>query len=296
MMISKSNCKALLCLVPWVFLIVQLGIVIASLLGFGIFTARPDLLARVDPGARFFVWAFYGFAIGNMLLGGLAVAIEALQRNGWRLALVIFSVYATSLASELLGTTYGVPFGAYSYTALLGPKWFDKVPLLIPLSWFTMAWPAWVLARQRTRGWFALLVGTALLVAWDLVLDPAMSSVTNYWVWGEKGSYYGMPWTNLLGWGVTGFVLLVLLAWLVPKPQGSSIFSLAVYATNLALPFGFCILRGYWIAVAAGAASLVAAAALNFLSSSRKSPEAPGAAADFRNLWHRNAVRRLNEP
>ena len=45
-----------------------------------------------------------------------------------------------SLASELLGTGLGIPFGPYSYTSLLGPKWFELVPLLIPLSWFTMSW------------------------------------------------------------------------------------------------------------------------------------------------------------
>ena len=62
---------------PWLFLSLQCGIVIASLLGYGIFTSRPELLTQVDPGARLFTWAFYGFAVGNMLFGGLAVVAEA---------------------------------------------------------------------------------------------------------------------------------------------------------------------------------------------------------------------------
>ena len=49
--------------IPWLLLIVQAGIVVASLLGYGIFTSRPDLLMQVDPQARFFVWAFHGFAV-----------------------------------------------------------------------------------------------------------------------------------------------------------------------------------------------------------------------------------------
>ena len=53
-------------MVAWGFLILQALIVIASLLGYGIFTARPDLLMQVDPQARFFTWAFHGFAIGNV--------------------------------------------------------------------------------------------------------------------------------------------------------------------------------------------------------------------------------------
>jgi uncharacterized membrane protein len=246
-------------IVPWTFLIVQAVIVVASLLGYGIFTARPDLLAQVDPGARFFVWAFQGFAIGNMLLGGAAVVGEAILRNGGRVLLACGAVYLVSLTSELLGTTYGIPFGAYSYTALLGTKWFDKVPLLIPWSWVTMTWAVWVLARRWTSGLSAALLGAFLLVAWDLLLDPAMSKVTSYWVWGEAGSYYGMPWMNLVGWAVTGLVLLAILTKLAPEPQSNVRFSLWVYIVNFSLPLGFCILNGYWIAVVAGIGSVLAA-------------------------------------
>jgi uncharacterized membrane protein len=146
-----------------------------------------------------------------MLFGGLAVVADALLRDRGRAFGALIGVYLVSLGSELLGTTYGIPFGAYSYTALLGPKWFDRVPLLIPLSWFTMAWAVWCLALPWAKGWAAVGLGTALLVAWDLLLDPAMSKVTSYWVWGEVGRYYGMPWSNLAGWAITGLVLLALL-------------------------------------------------------------------------------------
>lgn len=238
--------------VPWTFLVIQVAIVIASLLGYGIFTSRPDLLAQVDPQARFFVWAFYGFAVGNMLFGGLAVFAESLLRNKQKALWAFVVVYAVSLASELMGTTYGIPFGAYSYTSLLGIKWFERVPLLIPLSWFTMSWACWMIARRRGRGAAAVLFGTFLLVAWDLLLDPAMSKVTSYWVWGEQGSYYGMPWMNLLGWGVTGLVLFILLNQIAPEPQGDHRFAMAVYLINFALPFGFCIINRYWLSVMVG--------------------------------------------
>src|ERR1044071_4938709 len=148
---SKQAVSRVLDLVPWLFLVVQAGIVAASLLGYGIFTARPDLLMQVDPQASFFTWAFHGFAVGNMLFGGLAVVAEALIRNRRRAVVAFLVVYFVSLASELCGTTYGIPFGAYGYTDLLGPKWFDKVPLLIPLSWFTMSWAVWIMVRRWTR-------------------------------------------------------------------------------------------------------------------------------------------------
>jgi uncharacterized membrane protein len=245
--------------IPWLFLIAQAGIVVASLLGYGIFTSRPDLLVQVDPQARFFTWAFYSFAVGNMLFGGLAVVAESILRDRRPAIVALAAIYVVSLTSELLGTTYGIPFGSYSYTTLLGPKWFDRVPLLIPLSWVTMSWAAWIIASRRTGGFQAVLLGTCLLVAWDLLLDPAMSRVTSYWIWGDKGNYYGMPWTNLLGWAITGFVLLAILRKLAPEPKSDLRFSTMVYFVNFLLPLGFCVLNGYWIAVFAGSGTVVAA-------------------------------------
>lgn len=190
------------------------------------------------------------FRFGNMLFGGLAVVADAIQRNRIPALFAFVAVYLVSLASELLGTGYGVPFGPYSYTSLLGPKWFNLVPLIIPLSWFTMSWACWVIARQRISGVPAILLGTSLLV--DLLLDPAMSKVTSYWIWGETGSYYGMPWSNLFGWAVTGLVLFVILHKTAPEPRSSLGFAIGGYAVNFALPLGFCMLNRYWVAVIAG--------------------------------------------
>ena len=243
-------------IIGWFFLGIQAAIVIGSLLGYGIFTARPDLLAQVDPQAKFFVWAFQGFAVGNMLFGGLAVVANALRTDRLKALWAFMAVYLVSLLSELIGTTYGIPFGAYSYTALLGTKWFDRVPLLIPLSWFTMSWACWVIARQGTRSVRAVLLAAALLVGWDLLLDPAMSKVTSYWVWAETGTYYDMPLMNLVGWGVTGLVLFIILNKTVPYPRGRPSFSLSVYLVNFSLPLGFCILNGYWLAAFAAPAAI----------------------------------------
>ena len=88
--------------IPWVFLVVQAAIVIASLLGYGIFTARPDLLMQVDPQAKFFVWAFHGFAVGNMLFGGIAVVADALLKDRLKACWAFAAVYLISLFSELM--------------------------------------------------------------------------------------------------------------------------------------------------------------------------------------------------
>ena len=97
----------------------------------------------------------------------------------------------------------------------------------------------------------------ALLVAWDLALDPAMSRLTPYWIWGDAGPYFGMPWLNLAGWFATGLLLHTILFALRAEPWVDMLASptvralLAIYAANLALPVGMTIAAGIPVAAAA---------------------------------------------
>ena len=160
----------------------------------------------------FFGVSFTFFAQGHVLLTGAVLFIYLIHRSRYAWLPAFIAVYAISLISELTGTATGLPFGPYSYTDLLGPKWFGLVPLLIPLSWFTMALPAYYLSSRafpdNRSPWLKIGFAALLLTLWDLALDPAMSYLTLYWQWGETGVYYGMPMINLLGWFVTGLVLM----------------------------------------------------------------------------------------
>ena len=99
-----------------------------------------------------------------------------------------------------------------------------------------------------------------MLLSWDLALDPAMSLVTKYWIWGTEGPYYGMPLLNLFGWYVTGLALMAALAalradgWVAALPLG---WLVAFYGANLLLPLGMSLAAGLWGAVAATVAAMV---------------------------------------
>ena len=72
---------------------------------------------------------------------------------GWRHALAFFALAAViSLGAELLGTMTGAIFGRYYYTDELGPKLFGEVPIVIPLAWFLMLYPSWLIANLMVRG------------------------------------------------------------------------------------------------------------------------------------------------
>src|SRR5437870_3167852 len=80
-----------------------------------------------------------------------------------------------SLAAELVGTGTGWPFGSYTYGDALGSKVLERVPIAIPLSWFSLGLTSYLLARivlarlgRATTGPAALVLGVWIFVVWDL--------------------------------------------------------------------------------------------------------------------------------
>jgi uncharacterized membrane protein len=142
---------------------------------------------------------------------------------GARLALAFLAITTvTTWVFEEAGVLTGLVYGPYHYTATLGP-WLGSVPILIPVAWFVLVYPSYVVANRVRGGWpvgtpggRANLVGLALLgalvmAAWDLVIDPILSGPTvGAWVWERGGAWYGVPVQNYLGWIVTSFTVYLL--------------------------------------------------------------------------------------
>lgn len=152
-----------------------------------------------------------------------AAAVLAVAQAGWgtretlhMLALVLPLAWLV----ERVGSTTGIPFGAYHYTEALAPL-LGGVPLIIPIAWLMMLPAAWAVAAAITgaqSGWRFVAVSAAAFTAWDFFLDPQMVH-WGYWVWHEPDGYFGIPWVNFSGW----FLASALITWLVrpkPLPQG----------------------------------------------------------------------------
>lgn len=181
---------------------------------------RPDLIASLPPiGIQAFQWSMGQGGVGYIILGAAAVALYLYRTLGLQRMLLFFvPSVALSLGSELLGTSTGFPFGHYHYLSGLGYKVAGLVPFTIPLSWFYMGAVCYVLVlatleRVNLPGMIrqvgAVLGGAVLLMAWDLVLDPAMSQTSlPFWQFEEIGEFFGMPYRNLSGWVATGVVFM----------------------------------------------------------------------------------------
>jgi putative membrane protein len=143
----------------------------------------------------------------TVLLGFAGSVGHALATRGVRVATTLVVVGAGGgLLVEAAGVTWGVPFGAYQYTGELGPRVLG-VPVVVPLAWAWMGWPALVVARHLTRPRAARVGLAALgLATWDLFLDPQMVAA-GYWHW----STVDIPGQNYVGWLAVAVVMMVVL-------------------------------------------------------------------------------------
>ena len=162
------------------------------------------------------------------LLTVLAFAFALLHgsvRLGWsKILLLVGLTFGISLLFESVGVATGLIYGPYHYTHLLGPMFLGLVPYLIPLAWFMMMYPSFIIAARIVpvswpgwrRGLAVAAVGALVMTAWDLAMDPFMV-MAGHWVWDTQGAYFGIPLQNYWGWWLTSFVTLVLFL-LIAKP------------------------------------------------------------------------------
>src|SRR5947208_2521482 len=137
--------------------------------------------------------------------------------------IITFLVMCLVVSNVLENTSIltGFPFGHYYYTNGLGPKLF-LVPLVIGPAYFGTGYLAWVLAtvligdgRPKASAFttFAVpFIASFMMVAWDLGMDPTSSTIRHLWIWEQGGGYFGVPFTNYLGWFFTVYVFFQLFA------------------------------------------------------------------------------------
>jgi uncharacterized membrane protein len=175
---------------PWVLL----GALVLTQIAYPLATDRAVLTVAA-------VLIGYALSVGHALLTrgpNVALALVGIATGGgW--------------AVEAIGVATGFPFGTYDYSGQLGPKLLG-VPLIIPLAWTWMAWPAWLAAGRLASSVSARIAVAAVgLAAWDLFLDPQMVA-EGYWTWRDVDATLpgvpGVPVGNYVGW--LGFAVLLM--------------------------------------------------------------------------------------
>ena len=195
---------------------------------------RPASLARPGFPARPVTWALVAAAVLvqivypltpdgtrtpitvlSVLVFAAASLADVVRRHGPRGGGVLLLVAGGGgLLAEAVGVHTGFPFGSYTYTGTLGPQLLG-VPLVVPLAWVMMAWPALVVGRTLGRRPVAVAaLGGGALASWDVFLDPQMVDA-GHWRWAVPDPGLplvpGVPLTNYAGWMLVAVVIVALL-------------------------------------------------------------------------------------
>jgi uncharacterized membrane protein len=195
------------------------------------------------------------FVVVAVVVGFAASVSHALTTSGVSTTAGLLLVTAVGgFAVEAVGVGTGFPFGAYAYSGALGPRLLG-VPLIIPLAWTWMAWPAWLAAGRLASGRFRVVVAAVGFAAWDLFLDPQMVA-EDYWTWRHPDpGIAGIPITNYFGWlGVALVMMTALAAFAKPAGQDGAMIGLYLwtYASSVLAHAVFLGLLGSALVGAAG--------------------------------------------
>jgi len=163
-----------------------------------------------------------GIGIKTIMMMSFSL-VHAWYVLGWRRALMFFAITAmVSWGYEQIGVETGMVYGKYHYTDVLGAK-LGHVPIIIPVAWFMMIYPSFIIASLITSGsisknqnkisqviWLSI-ASAVVMTVWDLVIDPYLSGPTQRaWVWESGGQYFGVPLQNFAGWLLTTFTVYFL--------------------------------------------------------------------------------------
>jgi len=143
---------------------------------------------------------------------------------------IIFFIIVTfgiSWCLESLSIAIGFPFGNYHYT---GGGMIGEVPWIIMPAYLGTGYLSWTTAHilsgkfvPKIDGKQIVLipfVGAFVMVMWDLVMDPILSTVQGEWVWEDGGLYFGVPLTNYFGWFLTVFLIYLIFAVFISHQSG----------------------------------------------------------------------------
>lgn len=188
--------------------------------GFGLLLVLTQIAYPLaEPGARL------GATVVSVLAFAAASVCDAAARFGPRTACRLLLVAGGGgLVAETVGVHTGFPFGEYRYTGTLGVELLG-VPVLVPLAWVMVCWPALLVGRALAgrRAWLVVPVGAWALASWDVFLDPQMVDA-GHWAWADATpalpGVSGVPLTNYAGWLLVAVVMVAALHRYTPSRAG----------------------------------------------------------------------------
>jgi isopentenyl-diphosphate Delta-isomerase len=204
-------------------------------------------------------------SVVNVVLFAIPAFWAARRWLGLRDAVILFVIMgAYALAVETIALVTDVPYGSFYYSDLLGYKLFGITPITVSLAWTPLVIASYAVAKRIVGNAFAtVIIGTLVLAAFDLVVDPGAVRI-GFWRYEGGGPYYGVPLSNYIGWLITGIVAMTIIELflhlrkpLLPEPVQliSSAFFITVLWTAVAVFGGMLWPSVFGVALIVGLAA-----------------------------------------
>jgi len=183
--------------------------------------------------------AYAGFNESELIAKVLSILIvscialfsttHGIMRYGIKNMLIFFLItFAVSWIYENLSIVTSFPFGNYHYSDFLGFKLL-YVPIIIMPAYFGTAYLSWTLSsilideyKNKLSGgniFFVPFIASFIMVMWDIVFDPYAATIQQYWIWEDGGGFFGVPFSNYMGWFLCVFTIYQLFALYLMKKE-----------------------------------------------------------------------------
>jgi uncharacterized membrane protein len=173
---------------------------------------RLFFLSSILPSAR--------WPEGVLLVVATAAALASVTRHlpGQNVILASAIVVLLGTGVQIAGALTDIPFGPFRYGEEIGPELFYPVPWAVPVLLLFVLFACREVGRlilrpwrrSRTYGFRLIGLTTALVVFFELGLQPFATHVHHYWFWHDSraGFVCCAPWVNLVGRGATTVLIL----------------------------------------------------------------------------------------
>ena len=161
-----------------------------------------------------------------------------INHESWtlKLALALLLVFILGLSIEIIGVNFGIPFGEYSYSGILGIQLFNT-PILIGLNWLMLVYAMVMVVHPYIQNnWLKALTACLVLVTLDVLIEPVAID-WNMWTWKKSD----VPIQNYVTWGIVAFLFSLLVSFQLNSSNKN----------KMALPiilfqFLFFVILGIW--------------------------------------------------
>lgn len=167
----------------------------------GYLVGLVGVLSLEGAGATYQVVTGVPVPVVTVVAAAFALACILRVHGLWGAMAFVALIFVIPFGSEFLGVLTGFPYGAYTYSGLVGPRLLGIVPVFIFIAWINIGYlviATTTFGLGRSSLWLAPLDGV-LAAAWDAIVDP-VAVRAGYWTWADRGGFYGVPVSNFLGW------------------------------------------------------------------------------------------------